>query len=60
MKSDKEIIAALGGPAKVAERLGYKKHGGPQRVTNWLSRGIPYKVKLENQSLFLQTKNQGS
>jgi hypothetical protein len=52
MESDKEIIARLGGPTKVAELLGYDKHGGVQRVQNWLTRGIPAKVKLANPSLF--------
>lgn len=44
----------LGGPAKVAERLGYDKaDGGVQRVHNWVTRGIPAKVKVERPDLFL-------
>ena len=38
---------------KVAELLGYDKHGGVQRVDNWRRRGIPPKVKLERPDLFL-------
>lgn len=53
MPSDKELIAKLGGAAKLAELLGYDKKGGTQRVHNWVSRGIPAKVKLEHQELFL-------
>jgi hypothetical protein len=53
MKTDGEIIKDLGGPAKVAELLGYEKHGGTQRVQNWISRGIPPKVKIERPDLFL-------
>lgn len=46
---DRKRIESLGGPAKVAELLGYS----PQRVHNWLARGIPPKVKLEHPKLFL-------
>ena len=55
MESDKSLIERLGGPAKVAERLGYdKRKGGVQRVQNWLSRGIPAAVKLQHPSIFLR------
>ena len=54
MPSDKELIAKLGGAAKLAELLGYDKKGGTQRVHNWVSRGIPAKVKLEHQEIFLK------
>ncbi|HVL77600.1 MAG TPA: hypothetical protein VM406_16420 [Noviherbaspirillum sp.] len=51
---DKKLIEDLGGPAKVAEQLGYDKaQGGVQRVHNWMTRGIPAKVKLERPDLFL-------
>ena len=60
MPSDKELIAKLGGAAKLAELLGYDKKGGTQRVHNWVSRGIPAKVKLEHQELFLKPTNHGS
>jgi len=50
---DKQIIEGLGGPASVAEILGYDKRGGVQRVHNWLSRGIPPKVKLQHPEIFL-------
>lgn len=53
MKTDCEIIKGLGGPTKVAELLGYEKHGGPQRVQNWMARGIPAKVKVERPDLFM-------
>ena len=52
MSHDKDQITHLGGPAKVAEMLGYSKAGGVQRVQNWTVRGIPAKVKLENPELF--------
>jgi len=54
MSNDKQIIEDLGGPAKVAELLGYDKHGGVQRVQNWTTRGIPPKVKIEHPDLFLK------
>ena len=51
---DRTRIERLGGPAKVAELLGYDKAIGTQRVHNWLSRGIPAKVKLERPDLFVR------
>lgn len=51
--NDKELIAHLGGPAKVAEMLSFEKDGGVQRVHNWIERGIPPKVKLEFPHIFL-------
>jgi hypothetical protein len=51
-KYDSKLIDSLGGPAKVAELLGYEKPGGTQRVHNWRKRGIPSRVRLENQALF--------
>lgn len=53
MSNDKKLIENLGGAAKVAELLGYDKQGGVQRVHNWMTRGIPPKVKLEHPGLFL-------
>lgn len=52
--SDAQLINDLGGPAKVAELLGYKKHGGPQRVSNWRTRGIPAKVKVDHPDIFMR------
>lgn len=51
--NDIELIQTLGGPAKVAELLGIEKQGGVQRVFNWLSRGIPAKVKVERPDLLM-------
>lgn len=53
MTDDRKLIEELGGPTRVAELLGYEKYGGCQRVHNWLTRGIPAKVKLEHPELFL-------
>lgn len=50
--NDEDLIQHLGGPAKLAERLGYDKFG-VQRVQNWKKRGIPPSVKLERPDLFL-------
>lgn len=50
---DKALIASLGGPAKLAERLKFDKAGGVQRVQNWTVRGIPAAVKLQYPSIFL-------
>lgn len=50
---DAELIRRLGGPSKVAELIGIEKHGGAQRVQNWLVRGIPSKVKVDFPSIFM-------
>ena len=53
-RKDAELIAELGGPARVAEMLGYNKTaGGVQRVHNWIGRGIPARVKLAHAGVFL-------
>jgi hypothetical protein len=51
--ADNKLISDLGGPSKVAERLGFPKAGGQQRVQNWLSRGIPSHIKVANPELFM-------
>jgi hypothetical protein len=51
-KTDQQLIKELGGPTKVARLLGFDKHG-PQRVQNWLLRGIPSSMKLRHPNLFL-------
>lgn len=51
---DRELIDRLGGPAKVAELLGFDKtKGGVQRVHNWKERGIPPAIKLAHPDIFL-------
>ena len=51
--NDKQIIESLGGATKVARLLNYDlAKGGAQKVHNWLSRGIPAKVRLDNLNLF--------
>lgn len=50
---DRKVIMALGGPTEVARRLGLDtKTGGVQRVQNWMTRGIPAQVRLDNLDLF--------
>lgn len=50
--TDQEYIEKLGGVKAIADYLGCDY----QRVHNWIRRGIPAKVKIENPNLFL-TKN---
>lgn len=57
--TDKELIEALGGPAKVARHLGYQGQKGICRVSMWKVRGIPAKVKLENLGYFLTPLKKG-
>lgn len=57
MSNDAQLIKDLGGPAQVAELLGYDKAaGGVQRVQNWIARGIPSKVKVERPDIFMRPK----
>lgn len=52
-QEDASRIKRLGGPAKLADLLGYDKQGGTQRVHNWIDRGIPSAVKVARPDLFL-------
>lgn len=56
---DRTLIAGLGGPTKVAEMLAFPRLGGPQRVQNWLQRGIPPGVKLKWPEIFLAPTARG-
>ena len=51
--TDADLIKTHGGPAQLARLLGYDMPNGVQRVQNWLSRGIPAKVKLDRPEIFL-------
>jgi hypothetical protein len=51
--SDKDLIALLGGPTALSKRLGF---ASPQRVHNWVYRGIPASVKLAYPKLFLNKR----
>lgn len=53
--TDSELIAYYGGPTKLAKRLGLGAYG-VQRVSNWLTRGIPAAVKVQYPKLFLRPK----
>lgn len=50
---DADLIKKLGGPAQVARLLGMDVPSGTRRVQNWLSRGIPSKVKVDFPHLFM-------
>lgn len=52
--NDKELIQALGGPTTVAKKLGLEGKKGVCRVSNWMRRGIPAKVKLDHLGIFIQ------
>lgn len=52
--ADRQLIEDLGGPTKTAEILGYDKaKGGVQRVQNWMTRGIPARVRVAHPRLFM-------
>ena len=50
--NDAQLIKSLGGPTKLARMLGYEGAPGARRVHNWIKRGIPPRVKLENMEIF--------
>lgn len=54
MATDREKILKLGGPTKVAKLLNLdnENHKGSRRVSNWMHRGIPPRVILENPHIF--------
>jgi hypothetical protein len=53
--NDSDLIDALGGPARMAERLNLKpEKGRVQRVHNWRTRGIPARIKLDHAALFAE------
>jgi len=49
---DAMLIDALGGPSKLARKLGYARHNGVQRVQNWKSRGIPLLLRYQRPDIF--------
>jgi hypothetical protein len=51
--NDAELIAALGGSTRVAALLDLPK-GGAQRVQNWITRGIPSRMKLDHPDVLLR------
>lgn len=53
IENDRRKIEHLGGPAKVCELLGYSKQGSVQRVHNWMTRGIPPRVKVDHPEIFM-------
>jgi len=46
------LIDALGGPSKLADRLGIQGAGRVQRVQNWKYRGIPEVMLLRHPKIF--------
>lgn len=51
--TDAELIDHHGGPARLAEKLGWHESRAVQRIHNWRSRGIPAAVKLKYPAIFL-------
>lgn len=49
---DRHLIAANGGPVKLAEKLNMGTWGA-QRVSNWNRRGIPSAIKVQYPSIFM-------
>lgn len=51
--TDADLIQKYGGPTKLAQILGFEGRGQSQRVSNWVRRGIPARVKLDFPALFV-------
>jgi hypothetical protein len=53
MENAKTLIDRLGGPAKLAQKLGLSDRPGQiQRISNWKKRGIPARVMLALADVF--------
>jgi hypothetical protein len=59
LHEDNVLIEQMGGPARLAEILGYSRNG-VQRIHNWKKRGIPPAVKLAHPAIFLGRLRQRS
>lgn len=55
---DKAVIIHLGGPTKLADKLGFPRAGGVQRIVNWQERGIPAAVRLKHIDLFRNAESE--
>lgn len=51
---DANLIRELGGPTKLAATLAAGSKVSPQRVQNWLTRGIPAHIKVAYPHIFMQ------
>lgn len=60
IQRDKELILALGGPTTVANMLGMKYKGAAQRIQNWMTRGIPPRVKVDHPEIFMGRDHWGT
>ena len=59
--TDAELIARVGGPTRLAVLLGIDgEKGAVQRVSNWRTRGIPPRVRLEHARVFAQIDAEGA
>ena len=52
MTNTSELIEFFGGPSALAKTLGFDGKKGSDRVCNWVRRGIPQKILVENYRLF--------
>lgn len=52
LHEDAKVIAALGGSAALARKLGYPQPHGTRRVNNWKYRGIPELIRLKRPDVF--------
>jgi hypothetical protein len=59
--ADKALLESLGGAVAVCGKLGLEKSpGNVSRVSNWMTRGIPSKVKVERPDLFMRHAQSGA
>lgn len=55
--TDAELIKSIGA-ANLARILGFNDSGGVQRVHNWISRGIPARMRLARPDVFARLEKQ--
>lgn len=54
ISDDAKLIREMGGPTKVAAILAAGPKVSPQRVQNWLTRGIPSHIKVTYPHYFMR------
>jgi len=54
IERDADLIRTLGGASKVARLLSEVEPVSVQSVHNWLSRGVPFRIKVLHPHIFMQ------
>mgnify|MGYP000942257663 CR=1 FL=1 len=52
LHADAALVDHLGGPAALADQLGFTGSSRVQRIQNWKYRGIPEVIRLRHREIF--------